>query len=192
MSVRSFPERPPRSLPGYQEALVNNQIPLVPATAPVPAPIQPTAHHEFERLLRRSVPLVFLAVLIPVSVANSDLPALFVTVCMLGPGLLAFWLIVFRFLKAVGVRNTMELERGYTTLTFTFGGFGWRESRRWKQTGHRTPWDYRGIWTLDRTGSTVVSPPDRNVDPPGYYPSPNRAGAFELWTGVAWSGHYRD
>jgi len=32
-----------------------------------------------------------------------------------------------------------------------------------------------------------VAAPTGDVDPPGYYPSPNRPGRLELWTGAEWS-----
>jgi hypothetical protein len=47
------------------------------------------------------------------------------------------------------------------------------------------------LWVLDGSTGAVVSPPVADADPPGLYPSPNRPGAMELWTGVVWSGNYR-
>ncbi|WP_158630709.1 hypothetical protein [Nocardioides daphniae] len=37
----------------------------------------------------------------------------------------------------------------------------------------------------------MVSPPDPSVLPPGHYPSPNRPGQLEMWTGAAWMYDYR-
>jgi hypothetical protein len=91
----------------------------------------------------------------------------------------------------VGNRNVEEFARGYTTLRLQFGllfytGLTFKRSPR----EQRTPWNYSGIWVLDDHGR-VLSPPDPGVDPPGYFPSPNRPGQFELWTGACWSGHFR-
>lgn len=97
---------------------------------------------------------------------------------------------IFRNLGRVGDRKLEEVAAGYTTLTLQFGDFWIGEGRRWPRFGHRAPWDYSGVWVLDGTTGAVESAPDRSVDPPGFYPSPNRPGALELWTGVVWSGHY--
>jgi hypothetical protein len=91
---------------------------------------------------------------------------------------------------AVGEANVREFEQGYTTLVISLGGFWWRLGLRGRNRG-RVPWDYRGCWVLDGEGRAVVSAPDPGFDPPGFYPSPHRSGAWELWTGAAWTGHYR-
>jgi hypothetical protein len=56
----------------------------------------------------------------------------------------------------------------------------------------RAAWDYSGAWVLDGTTGAVRSVPDPEREAPGFYPSPNRPGALELWTGAAWAGRYRD
>lgn len=98
---------------------------------------------------------------------------------------------IFRSLGRVGDRKLEEISHGYTTLKLEFGAFWRGEGRQWPQFGRRPPWDYSGLWVLDGATGAVVSEPDRSLDPPGLYPSPNRPGALELWTGVVWSGHYR-
>ena len=87
-----------------------------------------------------------------------------------------------------------ELAAGYTTVTLKFGAFTMLRRRR--PTGLeaevlRVPWDYSGIWVLDsKTGQPLQSPSPAAL-PPGFYPSPNRPGSFELWTGAAWAGTYQ-
>lgn len=108
----------------------------------------------------------------------------------LAAGLIGFAVII-RDLGRVGDRKLEEIAHGYTTLKLDFGGFWLGEGRRWPHFGHRPPWDYSGLWVLDGTHGAVLSKPDRGVEPPGLYPSPNRPGAMELWTGVVWSGNYR-
>ena len=51
-------------------------------------------------------------------------------------------------------------------------------------------WDFRGIWVLAGSGK-VRSTPDRTVDPPGLYPSPERPGQLQVWTGMIWARKFR-
>jgi hypothetical protein len=106
-------------------------------------------------------------------------------IVLLGPGLLCWWLIVFRFMTPVGLRNDEEFAAGYTTFVMQFGTFR-SGGRHWQNLS----WDYRGTWVMNEHGA-VVSGPDRGFDAPGYYPSPNNQGTYELWTGTTWSGHFR-
>ena len=78
---------------------------------------------------------------------------------------------------------------GYTTVTFESGRW-WvsRLDRPMKHRGH-TGWDWSGAWVL-RADGRVVSAPRPDVDPPGLYPSPRRAGELELWTGHQWTAHF--
>lgn len=135
------------------------------------------------------------AVVVAVLVALEVVPAVGVgtwgaSALTLAVGLIGLALIM-RNLGRVGDRKLEEIAHGYTTLKLEFGGFWLGEGRRWPRFGHRAPWDYSGLWVLDGATGAVESEPDREVDPPGLYPSPNRPGALELWTGVVWSGHYR-
>ena len=109
-----------------------------------------------------------------------------------GVGLLSLlaFLGLYRFWLRVGARQLEELREGYTTLTLMFGGFRMGALRRWKGSGHRPPWDYGGVWLLNRAGEPVEGAPDRSVLPPGLYPSPHREGEWELWTGCVWSGEF--
>jgi hypothetical protein len=56
--------------------------------------------------------------------------------------------------------------------------------------GRAVQWDLRGLWRLDDHGAPVREP-DFGVLPPGHYPSPNRPGSFEYWTGEVWMYRYR-
>jgi hypothetical protein len=124
--------------------------------------------------------------------SKSDLPAVMraLSVLVIGVGALVAFA---RLWAMVGRKNVAELRAGYTTLTLMFGTF-WIGSgpRRWRGTGHRAPWDYAGVWVLDRSGRRVIQPPDTEREPPGFYPSPNRPDKLEFWTGVVWLGVYRD
>lgn len=52
-------------------------------------------------------------------------------------------------------------------------------------------WVWDGVWVLTSAGG-VVSTPDPTVDPPGFYPSSNRPGQSEFWTGAQWLGVHAD
>ncbi len=73
-----------------------------------------------------------------------------------------------------GARNLQDLEHGYTTLVLSLGLFALSE-RSWRETSMRIPWDYAGTWVLGQDGR-VLSPPDRSIEPPGWYPSPRKHG----------------
>jgi hypothetical protein len=96
--------------------------------------------------------------------------------------------VVWGMWRRVGDASIAELMRGYTTIEVTFGAFRRGERRFTWASGNRLPWDYSGVWRL-LPGKAPV-PPVVSVDPPGFYPSPNRDGMFELWTGAAWAGDY--
>jgi hypothetical protein len=81
-----------------------------------------------------------------------------------------------------------ELTAGYTTLPM-LGAF-WGLNPRRAGGNYMEPWDFRGVWVLDG-GGEVRSAPDRTVDPPGLYPSPDRPGQLQVWTGVEWARKFR-
>lgn len=187
-SERTLPEVRPREVPEFAGALAMGQLPVVPATPPVPLP-GPTASTLFQRWLVRTLVAVG-AVVVLVDLAR-ELPALLAAPLVLGLGLGVLWL-AGKDMGRVGDRNVQELRHGYTTVVLVFGSF-WMpgERRRWKGAHDRAPWDYRGVWVLDGTGRRVLRAPDLSVEPPGFFPSPHRPGSWELWTGVVWSGHLR-
>jgi len=124
-------------------------------------------------------------------VSDSGLPAVVATPLLLAGGLTLFWAWWWRWPQAFQQRKLEELAHGYTTLTWVFGGVGPRADGRFAHNQNRIPWDYRGTWVL-ATDGRVLSAPDPSVEPPGFYPSPNRPRSLELWTGSAWYGAYRD
>lgn len=186
--ARPLPERTPRDVPGYAQAARNGVVCPVPRHPPRLLP-GPTAHHEFRRFLARSVAVVAVTLVAVEVLARSDGGLLRSGAMLLvGLGCMA---VVFRFWNRVGERNVEEFAAGYTTFRMAFGGWWLGEGRRWQGVGRRAPWDYSGIWVLDPGTGSVVAIPDLSVDPPGFYPSPNRPGRLELWSGQVWTGRYR-
>ena len=180
----------PRDVDGFAEAVAAGLVPRVPREPPRVLP-GPTAHQVFRAFLIKSavsIAAVFLLLELPPRVGlPQDVSTLFAGLA----GFVVLGVIYFRFWGDVGRRSVEELKVGYTTFVMQFGSFWWGGGRS-GEVENRIPWDYRGSWVLDGTGQRVVSAPDPNVDPPGFYPSPNRPDAFELWTGAAWLGRYRD
>lgn len=80
-----------------------------------------------------------------------------------------------------------ELAVGYVTNTFHQGLFWFVDGPGPRVGNPVVGWVWHGVWVLDSSGR-VVSEPDPEVEPPGFYPSPNRAGSLELWTGSQWIG----
>ena len=161
----------PRDVPGFTAD-------RVPPTAPALLP-GPSAQAEFRRFLLKSVAVVVAVLLIVDTAPHVGLGSAGTIVVALAAGLVALWLIVQLFAE-VGDRTLEELEHGYTTLTLQ------------RPVRGRATWDYSGAWVLDGTTGAVRSAPNPEREPPGFYPSPNRPGALELWTGAAWAGRYRD
>lgn len=178
----------PRDVPGFADAAATGRLPDVPPAPPAPLP-GPTADRAFKLLLLKGAGAVA-AVLIAIEVVpRLGLGTGGSSLVVLGLGLALCWL-VLHWLRTVGDRNVEELSRGYTTLVLEYGMFTSTGDRRWQSTSWRVPWDYSGVWVLDGQGR-VVKPPQPGSEPPGFYPSPNRPGEDELWTGAAWSGQYR-
>ncbi len=178
----------PRDVPGYSYALANGVVRPVPRQPPALLP-GPTAERMFHLHLLKTAGgvavYIVLVQLITRFVGGWAEAGLMLT---LGLGGFLGWL---RLMAAVGTRNAEELRHGYTTFQMVFGLLGFGEGRRWRETGHRAPWDYSGLWVLDHKTGSVKQAPNLDVDAPGFYPSPNREGWLELWTGVVWSGQYR-
>ncbi len=180
----------PRQVPGYDDARRAGGLPGVPDQPPT-LDVRPTANGLFLRF---------------VAFAGGGLAAILAVVLLLGAldvpdawrapvfGVLglAWFVLLFRRLSAVGRQSAAELQRGYTTLVLDFGGFWVGEGPLTLSGDMRAAWDYRGTWHLGHRDGHVIRAPDRSIDPPGMYPSPHRPGQYELWTGATWLGHYAD
>jgi hypothetical protein len=187
---RPLPEVRPRDVDGFARAAAAGLVPRVPPDPPRVLP-GATAQQVFRTFLLKSGMTVAVVLVLIEVVQHVGMPTVVSGLSVPVLGLLAVGTIFFRFWGDVGRRSVQEFERGYTTFVMQYGGFWWGEGRRWQGAGRRAPWDYSGLWVLDGGGQRMISAPDPNADPPGFYPSPNRRGAFELWTGVVWSGRYR-
>ena len=53
------------------------------------------------------------------------------------------------------------------------------------QAGYTSRGAYPGLWWIGRNGA-VRREPDRNVPPPGFYPSPYKPGLLQRWDGPGW------
>lgn len=179
----------PREVPAFAAAAAVGGVPVVPPTPPALI-AGTTADKSFNFFLLKLVVAAGIVVasldIVPKIVGGKGLLTALVDFT-LGMTVLVLML---RWLKSVGERNFQEISQGYTTLVLRYGMFGPDASSRWYRTRFRVPWDYSGLWVLGNDGR-VVTAPDPGVDPPGFYPSPNRQGAYELWTGVGWSGQFR-
>lgn len=179
----------PREVGGFEAAVASGVVRPVPPTPP-PLLDGPSAARLFSRFLAKSAAVVA-GVLIALAVfPRLGLGTTAISLLSLAAGLIGLWAIM-RFLGNVGDRKLEELRHGYTTLELDFGGFWLGEGRRWPRFGRRIPWDYSGVWLLDGTTGAARQAPDRDRDPPGLYPSPNRPGVLELYSGVVWTGDYR-
>lgn len=106
-------------------------------------------------------------------------------------GLAGFgWLLLVE-LRKVGDRMLAEFTEGYTTLTISHGSF-WQIRPHPAGANHHVPWDYSAIWVLTPAGDVRRPPQPHSALPPGLYPSVERPGEWELWTGSAWGRVWRD
>lgn len=177
----------PRQVPGYAAAAAAGRLPRVPEHAP-PLLVQPTARALFHRFVGLAAGGVVGLGVVAGVVERLPLPGPAVA-GVLGLLALAFLVLLLRTLPAVGRQSVAELQQGYTTLVLQLGGFWFGEGPLTLPGEMRAGWDYRGTWQLDHRDGRVLRAPDREVDPPGMYPSPNRPGRMELWTGRVWLGH---
>ena len=187
--VRTYDPRP-RDVPGFSDARMLGRLPRIPPSPPRPLP-GTSADHLFWGWIATVVGSGLAWFLVFHLVSGSGLPAVVATPLLIAGGLTLFWAWWWRWPRAFQARKIEELRHGYTTLTWVFGGVGPRADGRFRHNENRIPWDYRGIWVLASDGR-VLSAPDPSVEPPGFFPSPNRPGSYELWTGSAWYGTYRD
>lgn len=110
-------------------------------------------------------------------------PVIFVvSMLVVGPSFLIPW----RMLNTARA----EARHGYTTLGGTMMTSPKGElDPYWLKNRRRVQFDFAGLWHLDSSGN-VKLPPDRQLDPPGFYPSPHAEHDYELWTGQFWTGNY--
>lgn len=175
----------PREVPGFAEAAADGVLPTVPATPPALI-VGGTADHIFKVfLLEGGVAVAALLVLVEV-VQRVGLSSTAVSLLILGMSALLIVALHLLWLR-VGRAVLAELAHGYTTLAFTYVSFRPPRDRDWYQTDWRVPWDYSGVWVLGPDGR-VLSTPQPGVEPPGFFPSPNWPGEFELWSGTGWTG----
>ncbi len=80
---------------------------------------------------------------------------------MIVPGI-TWFLGVLWALRQVGHRLYAELAAGYVTLPLLTGGFSIGDGRAFGLSRVRGPWNFKGVWNLDRCGN-VRSAPDRSV-----------------------------
>jgi hypothetical protein len=186
---RPLPETPPHRVEGYDRARAAGLLPVVPVEPPRLLP-GPTAGAVSRRFVLWTICAVFGMVFGLLIVSKTGIPE-HVMALLGAPVMLAVGFTVLRKQGRVGDRAVEEFNAGYTTLVLTFGGFWFGANRRWQGAGHRTPWDYSGTWVYSEDGTRIVSAPDGRTVSPGFYPSPNKRGSLELWTGIAWSGNYR-
>lgn len=176
----------PRDVPGYAAAVTAGLTPARPSRPPSLLP-GTTAH---QALVRCGIAVCVAAVLValavsvgPASGGQASLPQLLLVLGATGAGIAVVVAAVGRFRRVL----LAELAAGYVTTTFHQGLF-WFVDRPGPRVGNDVVgWVWDGVWVLHPSGR-VVSPPDPEVDPPGFYPSPNRAGRLELWTGAQWVG----
>lgn len=190
-SDRERLQRPrPRDVDGFADAYADGLLPIVTRHPPAPGSgvVVPSAASLFWTWLAKFVAtfasfFVFAQLEPPQTVIPQFL--YYSAGALVGVSIL--WL-AFRTLLRYVDRSIDEMLHGYTTVTLIAGGVG-RSEHSWGEVG--PPWNYDGVWVLNRKFA-VKSTPNPLADPPGYYPSPNRPGCWELWTGEVWSGAYRD
>ena len=182
------PVVPPRQVEGFSSARALGLLPQVPDEPP-PLPRR-TARRAFYGWAGSIVAgAVVWAVLASATAAplGRALPVAGPVLLVLG-SVAAFVLLFIRLRSWVGDAFLDELAAGYTTLPLTVGAF-WGVNRE-EGANYADPWDFRGIWVLDGRGA-VRSAPQRDVDPPGLYPSPERPGQLQVWTGKVWARKFR-
>ena len=176
----------PRDVPGFALARDAGRTPRVPGSAPA-VEVRPTARTAFLGVVTIVGVLVVALVGVVLGSAGDgrldgrELPVLLGVAAV---GTVALVAAVRRWRRA----QLAELQRGYTTLTFTMGRFWMAPAPDGPVTNGWVGWRWDATWVLGPDGS-VVSAPSGEGDPPGLYPSPREAGARELWTGSQWTGY---
>lgn len=175
---------PPHEVYGFHDAGRLGLLPQVPAMPPAPLPGTATSvlfYGWVAMFFAFGVVLMFAMDLIPMNgrwVAGLASVAWF-----------AWWMSLSR---RIGDRHLAELAAGYTTFEMVFGGFWPLQGRHDWRTQGRMGWDFGTVWVLRARDGSVVRPPSRPGYPPGFYPSPENDGRWELWTGQEWAGIFRE
>lgn len=176
-ATKSYSTRPhPDEVPGYARAVELGLTPRVPGTPP--ELVCPPAH----RGVLSAACLGLLSIV--VTVISGSVWCLVLVFAAFA------WII--RVVRRMQVRERLEVAAGYRLAKWRAGTWGGDPERRYPagKGMAAAPWDLRGLWFLDERGG-VVAEPDRSVLPPGMYPSPNRPGELEMWTGRGWMYNYR-
>lgn len=189
-SRRIEDETPPNEVSGFSDAValgIVGQVPLEPPSL-IPGVSAVKAFWLFIATVVVSTGLVIASAHALDGIISSEDTGLRLLIAV--PGVLWFLAMLWG-LRRVGYRLYTELAAGYATFRPLTAGFRVGDGRGFGLANLRGPWDFRGVWALDSTGR-VVTPPDRSVLAPGFYPSPHRVRQLELWTGLVWMGEYRD
>ncbi len=172
----AYVRRPaPDEVPGYARAVELGLTPQVPATTP--ALVCPPSYAGV-----LSTALLALGTSVVAVVTTAWWSILLIA---------AVFVRVIFVLRGMQCREQLEVAAGYRLVEWRSGGWGRDpEGRFGEGMGFKAaPWDLRGLWHLD-AGGKVLAEPDRSVLPPGRYPSPNRPGEMELWSGAVWMYGY--
>ncbi|MCL3837995.1 hypothetical protein [Aeromicrobium duanguangcaii] len=180
--LREAVRRDPRTVPGFARAVELGLTPQIPAEPPTP--VTSNSRHLLLAIAGTSFGLLLVVLLL----ANgTQAPPWLLGVV----SAVVFAVVVAMFVR---LRRIMwdEIMAGYCRIDYMVALFSRDPEYRFPANRMRgAPWDLRGLWRLADDGSVVVEP-DRSVLPPGRYPSPNRPGQLELWTGSAWAYRYEE
>ena len=170
----------PASVPGFDEARRLGLLPSVPATPPQPVCVNS---------LHASVaffPVIFGYLLAGIALANAYDLSDPLTGLVLGGGGGA---LIVAAILIPGRLMMREFEAGYCRRDAHIGLYviDWRVQLQNQAGPAGAEWDLRGLWRLDGHNRPVRAPAP-GVLPVGRYPSPNRPGLLEYWTGRDW--HY--
>ena len=166
---------------GYERAVALALTPRVPTRPPEPVTVN--SRHVLLGTVAASAGYVVVLLTI---VSRVELPGW-------GYGMVAGagMLLVVALLAVHRVVVWREIRAGYCRMDSMVVLLSRDPERRFPASRMRgAPWDLRGLWRLGDDGSPTREPV-AGVLAAGHYPSPNRAGQLELWTGVAWAYRYR-
>lgn len=185
----------PRELPAFQEAAERGLIPIVPEHPPTHphADLVPTSRRMLDRWLVQTVGAAALYVALAWAVVGRISTPYYVHQWLfMALGVVGLFL-VLRSISRATRRVLEETMHGYTTSIISFGALCslGRTHKAWGGGDNGPPHSFDGVWVLDRNFK-VQSTPNPNFDPPGFYPSPHEPEKWELWTGSAWTGTYRE